>query len=183
MPPPPAEEIPCHVFTGENEVSKTKKRISENFYRDTYDFVTEAEAAYNLYQAGVSIKDMAKLWGVETTRAPEELVAVGRYFHGAVEARPHDKLRKLLQSVKGGREAVASVIGAFTERHGGHEESELPEEAIPIITDLFQAAVDGDWEPEHLLAEAKAKAKELALERAMASLEEGKWVAQKPPLG
>jgi len=76
----------------------------------------EAEAAYNLYRAGVSIKDMAKLWGVDSDYVPNQLVVVGRYFYGAMEAYPHAEIRNLLLKVKGGREVIASTIGAFTEQ-------------------------------------------------------------------
>ena len=97
----------------------------------TYDFVTEAKAAYNLYQAGVSIKDMMKLWGVDSKHIPMDLVIIGRYLSRTGQVGPDEKVRNLLLKIKGGRAAVASVIGAFTEKHGGYEESELSEEAVP----------------------------------------------------
>jgi len=60
-----------------------------------------------------------ELWGVKSSDVPSQLVVIGRYLRGDPKVALHDKLRNLLLHVKGGRDTVASVIAAFTERHGG----------------------------------------------------------------
>lgn len=142
------DKVPCTVFTKQNAVEKGKKRISENHYRDTYNWVTKAKEAWNLYCDGVSMDDLAELLGTAID-TPKRLVRVGRYLSGCNDA-PRN-----LGDLPKGYATAAAIVGVFTEQHG--QKSDLPAEAIPTITNLFTSALNEGWSAERLLAEAKAK--------------------------
>jgi len=164
------DEIPCSVFESQSVVEKGKKRVSENFFRDTYDWVTESEAAWNLYSNGVTMPELARLWGTAENTV-KQFVRIGKWMSGTTSS-PRN-----LTSISGGYRTASNVIGAFAEQHG--QESDLPEEAVEIIGQLFNDALSNGWGEDLLMANARTEAANLAYDRQKVSIKKAEELAAK----
>jgi len=158
------KEIPCQVLGKLSPVDAAERRVSENYYRDTYDWATEAIACWHLYQDGRSVEELATLWGFSGEEAKEirRLLIVGRFLT-ALEARGEEL--PPLARLPGGLKAAVAAISAFHSRRPAEEgrlATELPEEAVPVLAELFRRALEENWPPEQLALEARRRALELS---------------------